>query len=97
VNPSDIAKRIGRQLQRVETAAMAQQTARELKYTVVPGGDGAATAPAANRRRHIEQEERRATKEQSPAPVINVAQITENVLQQLDRRLIAARERMGRI
>ena len=33
----------------------------------------------------------------SPAPAVNVAQITEAVLQQLDRRLIAARERMGRI
>jgi len=31
------------------------------------------------------------------APNINVAQITDAVLQQLDRRLIAARERMGRI
>jgi hypothetical protein len=31
------------------------------------------------------------------APNVNVAQITDAVLQQLDRRLIAARERMGRI
>ena len=31
------------------------------------------------------------------APNINVAQITDAVLQQLDRRLIGARERMGRI
>jgi hypothetical protein len=33
----------------------------------------------------------------SPVSNVNVAQITEAVLQQLDRRLIAARERMGRI
>jgi hypothetical protein len=33
----------------------------------------------------------------SPAPSVNVAQITDEVLRQLDRRLIAARERMGRI
>jgi hypothetical protein len=32
-----------------------------------------------------------------PAPGVNVAQITDAVMQQLDRRLIAARERMGRI
>lgn len=32
-----------------------------------------------------------------PAAPINMAQITDAVLQQLDRRLIAARERMGRI
>ena len=32
-----------------------------------------------------------------PAPHINMTQITDAVLQQLDRRLIAARERMGRI
>ena len=34
---------------------------------------------------------------QPPAPTVNVAQIAEAVLQQIDRRLIAARERMGRI
>jgi hypothetical protein len=32
----------------------------------------------------------------SMAPSVNVAQITDAVLQQLDRRLVAARERMGR-
>lgn len=77
---------------------MAQQSVRDLKYAAVPGGEGAVITPAAHRRRQIEQEESRATKEQPPAPpIINVAQITENVLQQLDRRLIAARERLGRI
>jgi hypothetical protein len=97
-NLSNIARRIVRQLQRVETVAMAHQSARELKYTAGPPGDVAWMPPADSRKRQIEQEESRAAKEQTPAPpVINVAQITENVLQQLDRRLIAARERMGRI
>jgi hypothetical protein len=32
-----------------------------------------------------------------PKPVIDTARITDEVLKQLDRRLIAARERMGKI
>ena len=32
-----------------------------------------------------------------PEPAVNVARITDEVLKQLDRRLIAARERRGRI
>jgi hypothetical protein len=32
-----------------------------------------------------------------PGPAVNVTQITDAVLKQLDRRLVAARERMGRI
>jgi hypothetical protein len=32
-----------------------------------------------------------------PKPVVDTARITDEVLKQLDRRLIAARERMGKI
>jgi hypothetical protein len=44
------------------------------------------------------QEEAGTRRSASPqAPQVNLTQITDAVLQQLDRRLIAARERMGRI
>ena len=98
LRPSDIVTRIVRQLQRVETNAQAQQSARELRFSTSRPADMASMPAAAGRRRHLESEESQSAKDHAPAaPAINVAQITECVLQQLDRRLIAARERMGRI
>lgn len=93
---SHLVMRIVRQSQRVEDSAMASSSAGSLKHATIARDE--VVGASSTRRRHLEMEDRMPNKEEPPAPpVINLTQITESVLQQLDRRLVAARERMGRI
>jgi hypothetical protein len=98
--PSLLAMRVVRQLQRVETRGIGEQSAAELVTSPVPAAERVfAIAQANPRKQRLEAVEESLPERRNarPAPEINVAQLTEQVLNQLDRRLVAARERMGRI
>lgn len=99
LNSSLVAMRILRQLQRVETSSMAGQPGPGVVSSDVPAGQRVfAAIQLSPREQQSEAEECLPARRNIPAaPEINVAQITDQILNQLDRRLVAARERMGRI
>ena len=97
-----LPERVLRRHRRIEARPFLQPRGLVPQVAVAPTLEEPAAIHRAPSRRRAQQVDPPAEAEQRPrsaaqAPNINVAQITDAVLQQLDRRLIAARERMGRI
>jgi hypothetical protein len=95
-----IPARVPRQYRRVEDQALARSLASAEKRT--PPAPSDARVAFAIPRPPLRREMNRSAssperKDPAMQPEMNVAQITDAVLKQLDRRLVAARERMGRI
>jgi hypothetical protein len=96
-----LPERVIRKLRRLEERPFHHARQAAVRMLSVPMPE---ESPAAHRRRRDPDQQAEPSFEahaasgaaQQPAAV-NVAQITDAVLQQLDRRLVSARERMGRI
>ncbi len=96
-NPGSIVKRITRQVQRVDENPFLLQ--RNLVHHLAPSPSSESdlafsrTLPTTGIEYPVE-----AAKASSPwVPAMNLTQLTDEVVRQLDHRLVAARERMGRI
>lgn len=92
----DVSTRLTHRLQRVEEANLLRQMTlkREVAASTVKSAAGVRTfAPS--------EEQRRPFPSGAPAqpvmPAINVDQLAEQVIRQIDRRVVARRERMGKI
>lgn len=98
-----LPERVARKHRRIEARPFMQPRGLAPQIFAAPTPEEPAVSHTTLARRRTQQ--RFAEPVESPtrphsapqAPNINVAQITDAVLQQLDRRLIGARERMGRI
>jgi hypothetical protein len=98
---SSLPERVMRRLRRVEERPLRYARPSAAMRFAAPGPEETATARQSRKHSisqpNVDLEAQVVGRAVQPPAAVNVTQITDAVLQQLDRRLVAARERMGRI
>ena len=96
--PGEVAARIVRQVRRVEERPSVHPHGPVLSAPVVRAANEVHEPPQRMRTSEITASGAMETLPTTPSvPPFNVTQLTDEVMRQLDRRLIAARERMGKM
>ncbi len=96
-NPNDIVKRITWQVRRVDENPLPLQRNLVLHLAPIPTSGSDLTLSHTRPATWSEYSGEAATAISPFQSAVNLTQLTDEVVRQLDRRLVAARERMGRI